>query len=68
MLDDPDTENQKQFADDITKSGTIFQSFWIRHNSILACMQDRKFVACESRVVCYSGIFLWAIYLLSQAL
>ena len=46
--------------------GSVLQSFWIRCRSIFPHITDRKFMEGELRLVLYSGILLWFVYLLYQ--
>ena len=49
-------------------AGTILQSVWIRCRSIFPTATDRKFMESELRFVLYSGVILWAIYLVCQTI
>jgi hypothetical protein len=63
---------EKNFAgkpsDLVHDDSPVFQSVRVRHRSVLANPSNWDFVASECRVVFYSGVFLWALYLLSVAL
>jgi hypothetical protein len=49
-------------------AGSILQSVWIRCRSIFPTATDRKFMESELRFVLYSGVILWAIYLVCQTI
>jgi hypothetical protein len=44
-------------------AGTILQSVWVRCRTIFPNITDRKFMEGELRVVLYSGVILWGLYL-----
>ena len=46
--------------------GFILQSVWIRCRSVFPNITDRKFMESELRVVLYSGLFFWFVYLLYE--
>jgi len=43
----------------------IFQSTWVRRNTILADDSNWKSLARQFRYVCYGGIILWTIHFIS---
>lgn len=55
-------------SDSIHDDRAFFQSFWIRHRSVLANQHDWNVMESEFRLVLFSGIVLWSIHLLSVAL
>ena len=46
--------------------GSFLQSVWIRCRSVFPYITDRKFMESELRVVLYSGLFFWFVYLLYE--
>jgi len=46
--------------------GLVCKPLWLRHNTILADSKDWEFMARQCRFVCYSGLFFWAVFILSQ--
>ena len=46
----------------------IFQSAWVRRNTVLADPDDWKSLARQFRYVFYCGVFLWAIHIISVAI
>lgn len=64
-MDSDPGNKQKQNINMVPSIRPIFQSFWIRYNTILASILDRKFVESQLRYVLYCGTILWTIYLLS---
>jgi hypothetical protein len=63
---------EKNFAgqpsDLVHDDSAVLQSVRVRRGPVLANPSNWEFVASECRVVFYSGIFLWTLYLLSLAL
>jgi len=47
---------------------TFLQSTWIRCNTILANISNRKFVESKFRYVLLNGTIVWIIYLFSLAI
>ena len=45
---------------------SFLQSVWIRCRSVFPYITDRKFMESELRVVLYSGLFFWFVYLLYE--
>ena len=48
--------------------GTILQSVWVRCRSVFPTITNREFMEGELRIVLYSGIVLWGLYMVYQAL
>lgn len=46
----------------------IFQSTWIRRNTVLVDQDDWQPLARQFRYVFYSGIILWALHAISLAI
>lgn len=46
----------------------IFQSAWVRRNSVLVDPDDWKSLARQFRYVFYCGVVLWAIHIISVAI
>ena len=77
-MDDGDSKNNKKTKKTRTSSsvskrhvldaGAILQSFWIRCRTIFPYTTDRKFMESQFRIVLYSGILFWIIYILYETL
>ncbi len=77
-MDDGDSKNNQQAEKQGKQSnviqryginaGTILQSLWIRCRTIFPTATDRKFMESELRFVLYSGIILWTLYLVYEAI
>ena len=75
-MDDGDSKNNQQAEKqrkqiDVVQryginAGTILQSLWVRCRTIFPNATDRKFMESELRVVLYSGLFFWFVYLLYE--
>lgn len=57
-----------QSGDSLHDDRSVFQSVRLRRGPVLANRADWNVMESELRLVLYSGIFLWAIHLLSLAL
>lgn len=55
-------------SDAVPDGRTLFQSIWIRYNTILANTTDREFVESKFRYVLYSGTILWLVHLTAVAI
>jgi len=44
---------------------SVFQSFRFRHSAILADSSDWKLMGRELKFVCYCGVFLWTIHIIT---
>jgi len=49
-----------------SNDGNVFQPIWIRHNSVLSFIIDRKFVERKFNFVLYFGIVLWVSFFISK--
>ena len=49
-------------------AGTILQSVWVRCRTIFPNATDRKFMESELRFVLYSGVILWTLYMVYEAI
>ncbi len=77
-MDDGDSKNNQQAEKQgkqnnviqrySINAGTILQSLWIRCRTIFPTATDRKFMESELRFVLYSGIILWTLYLVYEAI
>ncbi len=77
-MDDGDSKNNQQAEKQGKQSnviqryginaGTILQSLWIRCRTIFPTATDRKFMESELRFVLYSGIIIWTLYLVYEAI
>ena len=77
-MDDGDSKNNKQAEKQGKQNnaiqryginaGSILQSVWVRCRTIFPVATDRKFMESELRFVLYSGVILWAIYLVCQTI
>lgn len=56
----------KQLGIKMFNAWNVFQSVWIRHNSIISDITDRKFVLRRFGFVYYFGIILWIIFLVKK--
>ena len=59
------TEYERQTGNVEHDDSPIFQSTWIRHNSVLADTANWKYLARQFRYVFYCGSFLWALHAIS---
>jgi hypothetical protein len=55
-------------SDSLYDDRSFLQSFRLRHRSVLADRSDWDVMESELRLVLLSGVFLWAIHILSLAL
>jgi|SaaInl0LU_22_DNA_1037365.scaffolds.fasta_scaffold19672_2 hypothetical protein len=62
------TLQQKKSGNMEHDDSSIFQPSWVRRNTILADDSNWKSLARQFRYVCYGGIILWTIHLISMAL
>jgi hypothetical protein len=46
----------------------VFQPIWVRRNTILSCVFDRKFIESQFRFVWYLGSIFWIIFFISKVL
>ena len=46
----------------------IFQSAWVRRNTVLADPDDWKSLVRQFRYVFYCGVILWAVHVISLAI
>jgi hypothetical protein len=44
----------------------VFQPVWIRRNSVLSSLFDRRFMEVQYRLVWYLGSIFWIIFLISK--
>ena len=59
---------KKQTGNVVHDDGTILQSIWLRHCSVLADKNHWKFMESELRYVLYCGAIFWAIHLITLAI
>jgi hypothetical protein len=50
----------------IFNAGYVFQSIWIRYNSISAFVINREYLVCQYNFVLYIGSLFWIVFLLSK--
>jgi hypothetical protein len=60
--------SNRQSSDSVHDDRSVLQSVRVRRCPILANRADWDIMESELRLVLYSGIFLWALHLLSLAL
>ena len=48
--------------------GLILQSLWVRCRSVFPNVTNREFMEGQLRIVLYSGIVLWGLYLAWQGI
>lgn len=69
---DGDSSRQKNIKADTSNmvhdAGTLFQSLWIRHSTILANGDDWKPLERQFRFVLCSGVVLWIIHVISLSI
>lgn len=59
---------KKQTSNMDNDASTIFQSSWVRHNTVLDNPSDWKSLVRQFRYVLYCGIILWTIHFISLAI
>ena len=59
---------KKQTSNVDNDASTIFQSSWVRHNTVLDNSSDWKSLVRQFRYVLYCGIILWTIHFISLAI
>ena len=60
--------SDRQLGDSVHDGRSVLQPVWFRRGPVLANRTDWNVMESELRLVLYSGIFLWALHLLSMAL
>jgi predicted phosphohydrolase len=66
---DGDTKTKQRTVSKLVHDDSpLFQSVWIRHNTVLAIEHNWKLMASELRFVLLSGIICWGIHLFTLAL
>ena len=58
----------RQSLSNIFNVGIIFQSIWVRCRSVFPNITNREFMEGQLRIVLYSGIVLWGLYLAWQGI
>lgn len=61
-------KTKEQAIDFEYDDSVIFQSVWVRRNTVLADQDDWKPLARQFRYVLYGGIVLWVIHAISLAI
>jgi hypothetical protein len=71
-MEDGDSKNnlEKNFrgksVGQISDVRDVFQPVWIRYNSVLPFIFDRRFVESKFRFVLFVGFVLWVCFFVSQ--